>query len=56
MVSEFETLEHEASYTRWLHARVSESLAEAAPSMPHDQVMAELDTMLEDIARKTAAN
>lgn len=52
MVSEFETVEQEASYTRWLHGRVSASLADAAPSMPHDQVMAELDTLLDDIARK----
>ena len=52
MVSEFETVEHEASYTRWLEARVSASLADAAPSVPHDQVMAELDTLLDELARK----
>ena len=52
MVSEFETAEHEASYTRWLSARVSASLADAAPSVPHDQVMAELDTLLDELARK----
>ena len=52
MVSEFETVEHEASYTRWLEARVSASLADAAPSVPHDQVMAELDSLLDDLARK----
>lgn len=35
-----------------LHARVSSSLADPAPSVPHDMVMAELDTLLADIARK----
>jgi len=52
MVSEFETAAHEASYTRWLSARVSASLADAAPSVPHDQVMSELDTLLDELARK----
>lgn len=55
MVSEFETAEHEASYTRWLEARVRASLADAAPSEPHDQVMAELDSLLDEIGRKQAA-
>lgn len=56
LVSEFETVEQEASYTRWLHARVSASLDDAAPSVPHDQVMAELDTLLEEFAQKTGEN
>lgn len=56
LVSEFETTQQEASYTAWLRARVSSSLADPAPSVPHDQVMAELDTLLDDIARKTGLN
>ena len=52
LVSEFETTQQEASYTSWLHARVSSSLVDPAPSVPHDMVMAELDTLLADIARK----
>ncbi len=54
LVSEFETTQQEASYTSWLHARVSSSLADTEPSIPHDQVMAELDVLLSEIGRKTA--
>ena len=56
LVSEFETTQQEASYTSWLNARVSSSLADTEPSIPHDQVMAELDMLLADIARKPGQN
>ena len=41
LVSEFETLEQEASYTAWLQAKVAASLADPRPAIPHDAVMAE---------------
>lgn len=47
IVSEFETTEQEASYERWFQARIARSLTDDQPSLPHDQVMAELDQMLE---------
>lgn len=38
LVSEFETVEQEASYTRWLQAKVAASLADPRPPIPHDEV------------------
>ena len=50
LVSEFETLEQEASYTAWLQAKVAASLADPRPAIPHDAVMAEMDTLIDRIA------
>jgi len=52
IVSEFETAEQEASYTAWLQAKVAASLADPRPAIPHDEVMAEMDALIEDIAAK----
>lgn len=38
LVSEFETIEQEASYTAWLQAKVAASLADPRPAIPHDEV------------------
>lgn len=38
LVSEFETVEQEASYTAWLRAKVAASLADPRPAIPHDEV------------------
>lgn len=38
LVSEFETIEQEASYTAWLRAKVAASLADPRPAIPHDEV------------------
>mgnify|MGYP000297747017 FL=1 len=38
MVSEFETVEQEASYNEWLRAKVADSLADSRPAIPHDEV------------------
>ena len=51
IVSEFESAEQEASYLRWMKAKVAASLADPRPSVPHDQVMAEIDQI---IAEKSA--
>ena len=45
-VSEFETVEQEASYTAWLQAKVAASLADPRPSIPHDEVMAEMEAIV----------
>jgi hypothetical protein len=50
LVSEFETTEQEASYTAWLRAKVAASLADPRPVIPHDEVMAEMDTLIDQIA------
>lgn len=50
LVSEFETTEQEASYTAWLRAKVVASLADTRPAIPHDEVMAEMDALIDQIA------
>jgi hypothetical protein len=50
LVSEFETIEQEASYTAWLQAKVAASLADPRPPAPHDEVMAEMDALIDRIA------
>jgi hypothetical protein len=50
LVSEFETIEQEASYTAWLQAKVAASLADPRPAIPHDEVMAEMDALIDRIA------
>jgi|TARA_R110000850_G_C9979385_1_gene465802 hypothetical protein len=50
LVSEFETVEQEASYTAWLRAKVAASLADPRPAIPHDEVMAEMDALIDQIA------
>ena len=50
LVSEFETTEQEASYTAWLRAKVAASLADPRPAIPHDEVMAEMDTLIDQLA------
>lgn len=50
LASEFETSEQEASYTEWLRTKVADSLADPRPAIPHDEVMAEMDAMIDRIA------
>jgi hypothetical protein len=47
IVSEFETVEQEASYVEWLKAKVKASLDDLRPSIPHDQVMSEMRDLIE---------
>lgn len=49
--SEFATVEEAESYDQWFRAQVQEAIDDPRPSIPHDQVMAE---MREIIARKRA--
>lgn len=48
-ISEFETIDQEASYAAWLRAKAAASLADARPAIPHDEVMAELDALIDQI-------
>ena len=50
LASEFEPAEQEASYTAWLKAKVAASLADPRPAIPHDEVMAEMDALIDEIA------
>jgi len=46
IVSEFETQEQADSHDRWLRRKVQESLDDARPGLPHDEVMAEMETII----------
>ena len=47
LISEFETSEQEAKYTAWLQEKVLVSLADTQDVIPHDEVMAEMDAIIE---------
>ncbi|WP_028605036.1 hypothetical protein [Ottowia thiooxydans] len=48
IVSEFETVEQEASYDQWFCAKVEEALRSEKPRLPHDAAMAKVQAMLEE--------
>ena len=52
IVSEFETEEQATSYDRWFCAQVQASLDDARPSIPHDQVMAEMDAIIAEAEKR----
>jgi hypothetical protein len=54
LISEFETLEDAELYDKWFRAEVEASLSEPAPSIPHDQVFAEMDALI--AAKRKARN
>ena len=52
IVSEFETEEQAASYDCWFRAQVQASLDDPRPSIPHDQVMAEMDAIIAEAEKR----
>ncbi|WP_375679735.1 antitoxin [Bartonella sp. AP7XZML] len=46
LISEFETVEQESSYTAWLRGKVARSFANPYPPIPHDEVMAEMEVII----------
>jgi hypothetical protein len=54
IVSEFATPEKAAAYERWLRDKVAASLAEPAPRIPHDQVMAEAQAIIDEAKARHA--
>lgn len=44
--SEFATAEEAAAYDRWFRAQVQESIDDPRPSIPHDQVMAQMRAII----------
>jgi len=52
---EFETGEQETDYDLWLRAKLAASLADPRPRIPHAQVMAEMDALIDRIEAKKAA-
>lgn len=53
-VSEFATTEAAASYERWFLGKVEKALAECGPTIPHDQVMAEMEAIIVAAERRRA--
>lgn len=47
IVSEFETEEDAAAYDTWFRAQVEAALASTEPDIPHEQVVAEIDAIIE---------
>ncbi len=48
IVSEFDTEEEAAAYDLWFRDQVEAALAANEPTIPHDQVMAEVRKIIED--------
>ena len=53
--SEFATTEEAEAYERWFRVRVQESLDDNSPLIPHDQVMAEMQALIDTKRREHAA-
>ncbi|WP_313025552.1 type II toxin-antitoxin system RelB family antitoxin [Pseudomonas lopnurensis] len=56
IVSEFETQEQADSYERWFHRKVNESLDDQRPGIAHDQVMAEMETIIAQAEARRRGN
>jgi len=41
--------EEDAAYTQWLRAKVQEAIDDPRPGIPHAQVMAEMQTLIEEL-------
>ena len=48
IVSEFETVEQQASYDQGFRAKVAEALHSEKPRLPHDAAMAKVQVLLEE--------
>lgn len=46
IVSEFETEEQATRYDVWFRAKVQAALDDPRPGIPHDEVMAEMETII----------
>jgi hypothetical protein len=55
IVSEFETQEQADSYEAWLLQKLERAENSVKPNIPHDQVMAKMNTLLESKRLKHAA-
>jgi len=50
--SEFATVEEAEAYDRWFRAKVQASIDDTRPSIPHDQVMAEMDAIITEAEQR----
>jgi Tfp pilus assembly protein PilF len=53
-VSEFNSEVEAEAYTLWLRAQIDQRLADNQQAIPHDQVMARMDALLDKLTKKTA--
>jgi hypothetical protein len=53
--SDFATPEEAAAYDAWFRAKVEASLADGRPTIPHDEVMAEMRAIIEAKGRPPKA-
>jgi hypothetical protein len=51
-VSEFATVEEAEAYERWYREKVSRSMADTRPRIPHDEVMAEMEDIISAAERR----
>jgi len=47
IISEFATSEEAKAYDAWFRAKVEASMASTGPGIPHDQVMAEAQAIID---------
>lgn len=52
LISEFGSAEEEAAYNEWFRKKVEKALASDKPRIPHDEVMARIDRLLEEKKRR----
>jgi hypothetical protein len=52
IISEFETQEQADSYDKWFRAKVQAAIDDPRPGIPHDEVMAHLDSIIEAAAKR----
>jgi len=48
IVSEFDTVEQEASYDQWFRAKVEEALRSEKPRLSHDAAVAKVQALLDE--------
>jgi Tfp pilus assembly protein PilF len=53
-VSEFSSEAEAEAYTLWLRAQIEQRLADNKQVIPHDQVMARMDALLDKLTKKAA--
>lgn len=54
IISEFETEEQAEAYDRWFREKVQEALDDPGPLIPHDEVMARAQRVIDEaVARQT---
>jgi hypothetical protein len=48
IVSEFDTVEQEASYDQWFRAKIEDALRSEKPRLSHDAAMAKVQALLDE--------